>query len=121
MGFCHFVVLHFYIISFILQVVATVTTLFSNQRHITESVDFVRLHLSNFKGVSRRFEMIGKVRGCHIFDDYAHHPSEVRAVLQAARQGFQYKELLVVFQPHTYRCPLVWHGNGTHKFLEIMS
>ncbi|KAI8564872.1 hypothetical protein RHMOL_Rhmol03G0216500 [Rhododendron molle] len=85
-----------------LAVVATVATLFSDQRHITESVDFVRLHLSNFKGVSRRFEMIGKVHGCHIFDDYAHHPSEVRAVLQAARQGFQYKELMVVFQPHTY-------------------
>ncbi|KAE9464842.1 hypothetical protein C3L33_03259, partial [Rhododendron williamsianum] len=85
-----------------LAVVATVATLFSDQRHITESVDFVRLHLSNFKGVSRRFEMIGKVHGCHIFDDYAHHPSEVRAVLQAARQGFQYKELVVVFQPHTY-------------------
>ncbi|XP_058205999.1 uncharacterized protein LOC131319651 isoform X2 [Rhododendron vialii] len=83
-------------------VVATVATLFRDQRPITESVDFVRLHLSNFKGVSRRFEMIGKVHGCHIFDDYAHHPSEVRAVLQAARQGFQYKELVVVFQPHTY-------------------
>ncbi|KAI8029778.1 UDP-N-acetylmuramate--L-alanine ligase [Camellia lanceoleosa] len=60
------------------------------------------LHLNNFKGVSRRFEMIGRVRGCHICDDYAHHPTEVRAVLQAARQRFQYEDLLVVFQPHTY-------------------
>ncbi|KAF7148621.1 hypothetical protein RHSIM_Rhsim03G0190800 [Rhododendron simsii] len=99
-----------------LAVVATVTTLFSNQRHITESVDFVRLHLSNFKGVSRRFEMIGKVHGCHIFDDYAHHPSEVRAVLQAARQGFQYKELLVVFQPHTYSRLATLHKEFANAF-----
>ncbi|KAL7229805.1 hypothetical protein ACSBR2_008375 [Camellia fascicularis] len=85
-----------------LAVITTVTAIFRNQRHIYESVDLVRLHLNNFKGVSRRFEMIGRVRGCHICDDYAHHPTEVRAVLQAARQRFEYEDLLVVFQPHTY-------------------
>ncbi|THG16372.1 hypothetical protein TEA_019167 [Camellia sinensis var. sinensis] len=85
-----------------LAVITTVTAIFRNQMHIYESVDLMRLHLNNFKGVSRRFEMIGRVRGCHICDDYAHHPTEVRAVLQAARQRFQYEDLLVVFQPHTY-------------------
>ncbi|KAK6135260.1 hypothetical protein DH2020_031003 [Rehmannia glutinosa] len=58
--------------------------------------------LSAIFGVSRRFELIGAIRGYHIFDDYAHHPTEVRAVLQAARKMFPSKELLVVFQPHTY-------------------
>ncbi|GFZ01117.1 hypothetical protein Acr_14g0007520 [Actinidia rufa] len=83
-------------------VIATVSALFGDHRHIHESADLVRLHLNNFKGISRRFEMIGSVRGCHIFDDYAHHPTEVRAVIQAARHIFQQKDLLVVFQPHTY-------------------
>uniref|UniRef100_A0A2N9G5R3 Mur ligase C-terminal domain-containing protein n=1 Tax=Fagus sylvatica TaxID=28930 RepID=A0A2N9G5R3_FAGSY len=46
--------------------------------------------------------MIGTICGCHIYDDYAHHPTEIRAVLQAARQRFPFKALWVVFQPHTY-------------------
>lgn len=53
-------------------------------------------------GVSRRFDLIGTIYGCNIYDDYAHHPTEVRAVLQAARQRFPNKALIVVFQPHTY-------------------
>ncbi|XP_059629190.1 uncharacterized protein LOC132271736 isoform X2 [Cornus florida] len=85
-----------------LAVIATVVALFSDQRQIYDLLDSVRFHLSNFKGVSRRFEMIGTICGCHILDDYAHHPTEVCAVLQAARERFPCKDLLVVFQPHTY-------------------
>ncbi|KAF4356514.1 hypothetical protein F8388_026986 [Cannabis sativa] len=58
--------------------------------------------LEKFRGLSRRFEMIGSIHGCHVFDDYAHHPTEIRAVLQAARQRFHSKALLVVFQPHSF-------------------
>ncbi|KAA8539956.1 hypothetical protein F0562_026648 [Nyssa sinensis] len=85
-----------------LAVIATVIALFNDHTKNYELIDLLRFHLSNFKGVSRRFEMIGTICGCHIFDDYAHHPTEVCAVLQAARQRFPYKDLLVVFQPHTY-------------------
>lgn len=87
-----------------LQVIATICAVVGDQGQISESIKSVRLHLYNFKGVSRRFEMIGSFRGCHIYDDYAHHPTEVRAVLQAAHQSFPLVDLLVVFQPHTYRC-----------------
>lgn len=59
--------------------------------------------MQNFEGISRRFERIGTVRGCHIYDDYAHHPTEIQAALQAARQRFPFQELIVIFQPHTYR------------------
>ena len=59
--------------------------------------------LGGFEGVKRRFEFVGRARGCAIFDDYAHHPTEVRATLQAARQRFDVQPLWVVFQPHTYR------------------
>ena len=74
-----------------------------DKRDLHESIDCVKFHLSKFMGVSRRFEKIGKIYGCHVYDDYAHHPTEVRAVLQAARQRFPDKTLLAVFQPHTYR------------------
>lgn len=88
---------------FILQVVATVLTLMGDQTHLQKSIDRVKLHLGEFMGVSRRFEEIGKIYRCHLYDDYAHHPKEVRAVLQAARQKFPDKSLCAVFQPHTYR------------------
>lgn len=42
--------------------------------------------LAGFKGVRRRFELVGEAGGCRVYDDYAHHPTEVRAVIQAAMQ-----------------------------------
>lgn len=62
--------------------------------------------LGNFVGIQRRFERIGTIQGCDIVDDYAHHPTEIRAVLQAARQCFDQQPIWVVFQPHTVRCVL---------------
>lgn len=57
--------------------------------------------LAGFKGVRRRFEPVGEVEGVLIVDDYAHHPTEVRATLAGARAaGFE--RILVVFQPHRY-------------------
>ncbi|KAL2608127.1 hypothetical protein R1flu_026700 [Riccia fluitans] len=58
--------------------------------------------LGQFTGLRRRFEFVGKVKDCLIYDDYAHHPTEVRAVLQATRQRFDQQPIWVVFQPHTY-------------------
>lgn len=58
--------------------------------------------LAQFQGVKRRFELVGRAKGCVVLDDYAHHPSEVRATLQAARQRFNQQPLWVVFQPHTF-------------------
>lgn len=56
--------------------------------------------LSQFKNVDRRFELKGDVRGVWVVDDYAHHPSEVAAALQAARASG--RRILAVFQPHLY-------------------
>jgi len=58
--------------------------------------------LESFTGVGRRFERLGEAKGIEFVDDYAHHPSEVRAVLGAARQAFPDRRLVVVFQPHLY-------------------
>lgn len=92
----------------VFQVIATMVTLVNGKNSIHEAICFVRNHLSKFEGVSRRFELIGKINGCQIYDDYAHHPTEVRAVLQAAREKFLKQAIWVVFQPHTFRFSLNW-------------
>ena len=62
--------------------------------------------LSDFNGVRRRFEYRGTAGGVRVFDDYAHHPTEVTAVLQAARQKVEAEgegaRVIVAFQPHLY-------------------
>jgi len=62
----------------------------------------VRDALASFRGVRRRFECIGETAGIIVMDDYAHHPTEVRATLTAARSRFPGRRLVCLFQPHTY-------------------
>jgi UDP-N-acetylmuramate--alanine ligase len=57
--------------------------------------------LSDFHGASRRFEYKGSVNGAAVYDDYAHHPHELRALLDAVKT-LDYKRVIVAFQPHTY-------------------
>ena len=64
-------------------------------------VDRIAAGLADFAGVERRFQHKGEVRGVTVVDDYGHHPTEIRATLEAARQcGF--RRILVLFQPHRY-------------------
>ncbi|HUI87751.1 MAG TPA: UDP-N-acetylmuramate--L-alanine ligase [Anaerolineales bacterium] len=58
--------------------------------------------LSFFKGTARRFEVKGEKRGVVVIDDYAHHPTEIRATLAAARARYAGHRLWAVWQPHTY-------------------
>jgi len=58
--------------------------------------------IAEFHGVRRRFQRIGEAGGVLAMDDYAHHPSEVRATLAAARSRFPGRRLVCLFQPHTY-------------------
>jgi len=58
--------------------------------------------LGEFIGAGRRFEVKGEVNSITVVDDYAHHPTEIAATLQAARQRYPNNRLVVVFQPHTY-------------------
>ena len=57
--------------------------------------------LGSFRGVDRRFQTKGRARGVTVIDDYGHHPTEIRATLQAAREC-GYGRVLVLFQPHRY-------------------
>jgi len=58
--------------------------------------------VAEFRGVRRRFELVGEAEGVTVMDDYAHHPTEVRATLAAARSSFAGRRLVCLFQPHTY-------------------
>ena len=57
--------------------------------------------LSKFRGVARRFEIIGEVNDILVVDDYAHHPTELQAVISTAKETYG-RRLIVVFQPHLY-------------------
>ncbi|MFD6455028.1 glutamate ligase domain-containing protein, partial [Nocardia sp. NPDC060220] len=75
-------------------------------------IDEIVQGLEGFGGVHRRFQFTGRENGVRVFDDYAHHPTEVRAVLEAAAQlvaqeardgaRLQRGRVIVVFQPHLY-------------------
>lgn len=58
--------------------------------------------LTGFHGAGQRFEIIGEARGITVVDDYAHHPTEIRATLATARLRFPKSKIWAVFQPHTY-------------------
>ncbi len=64
-------------------------------------IDSVRQNLLKFKGVERRFQVIGEVEGITVIDDYAHHPTEINAVLNTARSSFD-KRIIAIFQPHRF-------------------
>ncbi|MBL7155598.1 MAG: UDP-N-acetylmuramate--L-alanine ligase [Candidatus Omnitrophica bacterium] len=63
--------------------------------------DTMKRALSGYKGVKRRFELIGDVGGAKIVEDYAHHPTEIKATISAA-YSLKPERLITVFQPHRY-------------------
>jgi UDP-N-acetylmuramate--alanine ligase len=58
--------------------------------------------LGKFTGTGRRFELRGEVNGISLFDDYAHHPTEIKATLAGARARYPGRRIWAVWQPHTY-------------------
>ncbi|MGH9662547.1 MAG: UDP-N-acetylmuramate--L-alanine ligase, partial [Bryobacteraceae bacterium] len=68
---------------------------------LDQKPDAIREALETFTGVDRRFQVRGRERGVTVVDDYGHHPTEVRATLEAAL-GCGFGRVLVLFQPHRY-------------------
>jgi UDP-N-acetylmuramate--alanine ligase len=69
---------------------------------IGTTVDSMRPGLEAFSGVERRFQLLGEVAGVTIVDDYAHHPTEIAATLEAARAAYPRHRIIAAFQPHLY-------------------
>ena len=64
------------------------------------SKDVIKKGLKEFKGVQRRFNRIFTYRETEFYDDYAHHPSEIKEVLNGVKDAYQKQEIICVFQPH---------------------
>ncbi len=80
-----------------------------NATAVIALLDFLRVEsgempkaLASFEGTERRFEYIGERFGALVYDDFAHHPEEVRATLKAFRELYPKKNIRVVFHPHTF-------------------
>ncbi len=78
-------------------------------------VDLIRKGLAAFTGVERRFHLRGEANGIMVVDDYGHHPTEVKATLAAAKQGWD-RRLVVLFQPHRYSRTRDLIEEFTHAF-----
>ncbi|UCD36803.1 MAG: UDP-N-acetylmuramate--L-alanine ligase [Fidelibacterota bacterium] len=79
-------------------------------------LDDIREGLAQFTGVSRRFEITETIDDIIFVDDYAHHPREVGAVIDAARQGWD-RRLVAIFQPHLYTRTRDFHEDFGRSFL----
>jgi UDP-N-acetylmuramate--alanine ligase len=69
---------------------------------VGSTLEVLRAGLEGFEGVERRFQRLGTVRGVQVIDDYAHHPTEIVATLDAARAAFPGRRLIAAFQPHLF-------------------
>ncbi len=74
--------------------------------------------LTEFTGMARRFEKLGEANGVIVIDDYAHHPTQIRAVLAAARQRYPGRRILAVWQPHTFSRVKALHEAFTTAFVD---
>ncbi|MCL1918115.1 MAG: UDP-N-acetylmuramate--L-alanine ligase [Peptococcaceae bacterium] len=70
--------------------------------HLGLSMEIILSSLSGFTGTKRRFERIGTRNGAIIFDDYAHHPTEIQTTLDGVRRSYPERRIRAVFQPHTF-------------------
>jgi UDP-N-acetylmuramate--alanine ligase len=70
--------------------------------HVGVPIDVIRKALAEFRGAGRRFDLIGEADNVTVMDDYAHHPTELRATIAAAKERFAGRRLVGLFQPHTY-------------------
>lgn len=66
------------------------------------STDEGKVALEQFAGTWRRFEFKGEVNGAVVYDDYGHHPTEIKATIEGARELYPERRLVLIFEPHTY-------------------
>jgi len=64
--------------------------------------DVIKSALETFEGVKRRLEIKGEIKGITVVDDYGHHPTEIKTTLQAVKDCWPNRRIVVVFQPHRY-------------------
>ena len=89
----------------VLNSLATIATSFAHGIDL----ETIKKSLEEFTGAERRFEYRGTLNGARVFDDYAHHPTEIKATIASAK-ALPHDKIWVVFQPHTYsRTKSLWN------------
>lgn len=77
-------------------------------------VNSIKQYFTSFSGMGRRFQKVCEFNGIKVYDDYAHHPTEIKAALNAASQRFGKENVVAVFQPHRYtRLKALWNDFKT--------
>jgi len=87
-------------------------------RELGASLESLARGLSTFRGPGRRMELIADTAGVIVYDDYAHHPTEVRATLAAMRQKVGDRRLWAVFEPHMYSRTALFLDEFAHAFTD---
>ena len=82
------------------------------------TLENIQKSLKDFTGAHRRFEYVGKLNNAKIYDDYAHHPTEIKATINAAKQ-MKHNKLWVIFQPHTYTRTSTLFDEFSKAFSEV--
>lgn len=98
----------------VLNCLATISV--ARELHI--ETETIKEALRGFKGIQRRFEFKGEKKGIKVFDDYGHHPEEIRNTIKAARDSFRENRILVIFQPHRYTRTRDLFNEFTQSFSE---
>lgn len=70
--------------------------------HLGMSQGKIYQGLTKFTGTMRRFELIAEAHGVSLYDDYAHHPTEIKALIKAAKAWLPHRRIIIIFQSHTY-------------------
>jgi UDP-N-acetylmuramate--alanine ligase len=79
----------------------------------------IRGAVADFSGASRRLEKLGEFNGALIYDDYAHHPTEIKATIAAVRQLYPDRKLTVVFHPHTFSRTKALFNDFVSSFADV--
>lgn len=85
-------------------------------RALKFDADRIRTGMERFFGTARRFEYVGTRGGALVYDDYAHHPEEIRATLVAFRELFPERNIIAVFHPHTFSRTKALLGDFAQSF-----
>jgi UDP-N-acetylmuramate--alanine ligase len=78
----------------------------------------IKKHLATFTGTTRRAQFLGNYNEVPVYDDYAHHPTEVRATLAAFKETYKNKKIVAVFHPHTFTRTLALFDDFKSSFKE---
>ncbi|MEI6596893.1 MAG: UDP-N-acetylmuramate--L-alanine ligase [bacterium] len=79
----------------------------------------IRKYLEEFSGTARRMQILGEFKGVTIIDDYAHHPTEIKATIEAVRQKYGDRNLTVVFHPHTFSRTKILFEDFAKSFSQV--